>query len=75
LICVWALSGSLCDIELTGVILFDVFRLALANMPPLSLSADSSEKPAIITGQMLDDISTFLYNLAQLVAGFPARQL
>jgi len=41
--------------------------MALANMPPLSLTADSKDKPAVISDQMLDEISTFLRNLSQCV--------
>jgi len=39
--------------------------MALANMPPLSLTADSKEKPAVISDQMLDEMSSFLRKLSQ----------
>jgi len=41
--------------------------MALDHMPPLSLTADSKEKPAIVSDQLLDEISTFLRNLAECV--------
>jgi len=44
---------------------FVVFRLALDNMRPLSLTADSKEKPAVISDQLLDEVLTFLRNLAE----------
>jgi len=49
------------------IYLLIVIRMALANMPPLSLTTDSREKPAIISDQMLNEISTFLCNLSQYV--------
>ena len=55
------------------IYLLIVIRMALANMPPLSLTTDSREKPAIISDQMLNEISTFLCNLSQYVTCILSR--
>jgi len=49
--------------------------MALANMSPLSLMASSKERPAFISNQMLDEMSTFLHNLSQWVTYPPGIDL
>jgi len=65
-LCLWFMFGMYIKLYyLIWYCLFVVFRTALDNMPPLSLTSDSKEKPAVVSDQMLNQVSTFLRNLAE----------
>jgi len=72
--CLWFMFGMYIKLYyLIWYCLFVVFRTALDNMPPLSLTSDSKEKPAVVSDQMLNQVSTFLRNLAEWVFLYCAR--
>lgn len=45
---------------------FFVFRLAVNGMPPLSIAPASSERPALLSESILNEVNDFLENLLQL---------
>ena len=72
--CLWSMFGIYVKLYyLIWYCLFVVVRTALDNMPPLSLTADSKEKPAVVSDQMMDQVFTFLRNLAEWVFLYCAR--
>ena len=42
------------------------FRLAVNGMPPLSIAPASSERPALLSESILNEVNDFLENLLQL---------